>query len=149
MILTYVTEGFVIKRSSASIEWIKDRKDFLHNINLCMCNIPISHNQVIGDRLGLPEWPRASTSFCCIHVCKAELKPELHSLCNYTSVGLQGHFVTLRGLISVFACCLKLLNLFLGKTFRGWGVNRLCNCILFIVHQFTLFEGRFAHSCSR
>lgn len=69
----------------------------------------------------------SAPSFYCIHVCKAQLKPELRSLCNYSSVGLQGHSVDIKA-PSLFCRLFILQNpdhLFLIKA--GWGASGPCN----------------------
>ena len=89
--------------------------------------------------------PGFTSSFCCIHVCKAQLKPELYPWYNYTSVGLQGHSIT-SGACQCLACCWN----FWTKTIPSWfkkDEEPACSVITPLL-SLCCSEGLFAHGCS-
>lgn len=101
-----------------------------------MCNISTIYDKVKVDGPTLPKWPcvllLASVVF--MHA-KPGWKQKLYSLCCYTSMGLQGHRVTLRGHRG-FCLQLKLLSekhLFLIKW--GLGASWQCNRSSLIVDE--------------
>lgn len=140
-----------MERSSALFEkGGSDRIPYITSLMYSMCNISTSHNKVKGDRLELPEWPCALLLASVVFMyAKPSWKQKLYSLCYYTSVGLQGHRVTLRA-HQCSCLLLKLLSekhLFLIKS-GGGGASRPCNHTSHIVDQLTPVWLQFAHMCS-
>lgn len=92
----FVMEVFVMKKKKCGIRSIS------YTASLCMCNISTSHNKVTG--WGYLNDPVLSSKLLLYSCMQSRAETRLLSLCNYTSLRLQGHSVTLR-ICHCFACC--------------------------------------------